>query len=324
MQERDTFIHYEMPSKKTNPVRQIDENSIAAVSEKRLNDYQYVNKYLESLNRSLDLGQRIEVYFETLESRRERILKKFPLVISRPYYFLDFIVKRVFPKWGPTRKIYFWLTKGNNRVMSIAETLGRLYSCGFCVESIYNKGYLTYVVAKKNGDPKYDMNPTFGIIINLKRLGINGKIINVYKFRTMHPYAEYIQQYIYENNKLSDGGKFFNDYRVTSWGRFMRALWIDEIPMIYNWIKGDLKLVGVRPLSQHYFSLYPSDFKAMRLKVKPGLIPPFYADLPNTLDEIIESEKKYIIAYQKKPISTDIYYFLMAFKNILLKRSRSN
>jgi hypothetical protein len=61
----------------------------------------------------------------------------------------------------------------------------------------------------------------------------------------------------------------------------------------------------------------------LRRMVKPGLVPPFYADMPKTLDDIIESEKRYIRSYLKSPIRTDINYFVQAFKNILIKKARS-
>ena len=139
----------------------------------------------------------------------------------------------------------------------------------------------------------------------------------------MHPYSEYIQEYIYEENKLDEGGKFKNDFRVTTLGKIMRKLWIDELPMIYNILKGDLKLFGVRPLSNQYFSLYPEEFRKIRIQYKPGLIPPFYRDMPKTLDEIIASEKEYLRQYDKHPFTTDCKYFFHAFYNIIFKRARS-
>jgi len=60
----------------------------------------------------------------------------------------------------------------------------------------------------------------------------------------MHPYSEYLQSYIYEQNKLQEGGKFANDFRVTTLGKCMRKLWIDELPMFINLFKGQLKIVG--------------------------------------------------------------------------------
>lgn len=139
----------------------------------------------------------------------------------------------------------------------------------------------------------------------------------------MHPYSEYLQKYIYEQNDLNVGGKFKDDFRITAWGAFMRKVWLDELPMIYNWLKREMKLVGVRPISSHYLSLYPEDFAEIRKNYKPGLIPPFYADLPDTFEEIVNSEKKYIESYEKNPILTDIKYFFKSLNNIFIKRARS-
>ena len=125
----------------------------------------------------------------------------------------------------------------------------------------------------------------------------------------MHPYSEYLQEYVFTKNNLQEGGKFKDDFRVTVWGKLFRKLWIDELPMFVNFFKGQMKLVGVRPLSSHYFSLYPRDVLRLRTKVKPGLIPPFYADLPETLPEIIESERVYLELCLKHPIVTDFKYF---------------
>jgi lipopolysaccharide/colanic/teichoic acid biosynthesis glycosyltransferase len=140
----------------------------------------------------------------------------------------------------------------------------------------------------------------------------------------MHPYAEYLQEYVYEQNNLKDGGKFKDDFRITSWGRFMRKFWIDELPMIINLLKGQIKLVGVRPLSEHYLSLYSDELKAKRANVKPGLVPPFYADLPISLQEIQESEIRYINAYQARGVRADFSYFMKAFNNIVFKSARTN
>ena len=60
---------------------------------------------------------------------------------------------------------------------------------------------------------------------------------------------------LYEKHGLdSTGDKIINEYRVTSWGKVLRKYWIDELPMIINWLKRELKFVGVRPLSEDYFS----------------------------------------------------------------------
>jgi lipopolysaccharide/colanic/teichoic acid biosynthesis glycosyltransferase len=160
-------------------------------------------------------------------------------------------------------------------------------------------------------------------MVRLKRIGKNGKVIKVLKMRTMHPYAEYLQDYMYKMHNLTEGGKFDFDFRVSTQGKIMRKLWIDELPMLFNWIKGDLKLVGVRPISEHYFNLYDKEVREKRIKYKPGLVPPFYADLPKTLKEIQESEMRYLKAYEEKPFRTDWKYFWKAMYNIVIKRARS-
>ena len=139
----------------------------------------------------------------------------------------------------------------------------------------------------------------------------------------MHPYSEYLQSYIHEKYDLEDSGKFKNDFRVTGWGRLFRKMWIDELPQLLNFLRGQLSLVGVRALSEQYFSLYPKDLQKLRIKFKPGLVPPYYADMPSSFEEIIESERKYLLKRQKKPISTQVSYFFKAWWNILFKGARS-
>ena len=104
----------------------------------------------------------------------------------------------------------------------------------------------------------------------------------------------------------------------------MRKTWLDELPMVYNWIRGEGKLFGVRPISSHYFSLYSEELKEMRKKAKPGLIPPFYADLPKTFSEICDSEERYLRACQKNPVRTQWIYFWKVFSNIVFKGVRNN
>ena len=293
------------------------------VNLKRVNDIRFINKFFEAINTKLSEGGIFIGCAETKNLRKKRILKKFPPVINWIYYFLDFIIKRVLPKFKLTRNIYSFLTRGQNRVLTRAEILGRLYSCGFAVDNEeFVNGYYFFKM-KKNGDPLYPKNPTFGALVRLPRVGKGGKIIRVYKMRTMHPYAEHLQKYVYEQHNLQEGGKFHNDFRISSAGRIMRTLWIDELPMLLNWLRGDLKLVGVRPISEQYFSLYSKTHQERRIKYKPGLVPPFYVDLPKSFAEIEASESAYFDAYDKNPLRTNWRYFWKAWYNIIFKKARS-
>lgn len=293
------------------------------VNLQRINDVRHLNKFFEKVNEKLEPGGTFISYVETSYERKKRILNKFPKVISYPYYTLDYILKRVFPKWSVTKRIYFAITKGRNRVLSVAETLGRLVSCGFEILEYQEINNNLFFVTRKVKEPSYDMKPSYGPLIKMRRVGMHGKIIRVYKFRTMHPYAEYLQEYIYTKYSLQKGGKFSNDFRITTAGKLFRKIWLDELPMFINLFKGELKFVGVRPLSLHYFNLYDEELKEKRSKHKPGLVPPYYADMPKTLDEIIESEKRYLDSYEKSPLLTDIKYFFKAFQNILFRKARS-
>ena len=293
------------------------------VNVQKINDIRRINKYLEAVNRKLEYGQHLVIAMETMASRKKRLMNKFPALFNKGYYLLDFILKRVFPKWKPTRKLYFLLTNGRNRVISLTEGLARLVCCGFEIVDFKKIGNLTYVISKKVSEPSYDMQPSYGALIRLKRVGEGSKLMSVYKFRTMHPYSEYLQEYIFEKHNLREEGKFNNDFRMTSWGRLFRKYWIDELPMLINWFRGEIKLVGVRPLSRQFFELYPKELQEMRSKNKPGLVPPYYADMPKGLQEIQESELNYLIAYERSPLLTDIRYFFRAIVNICFKGARS-
>lgn len=302
----------------------INGNQIHTIANlKKLNDIADAHEFVAYINKKLPKKGYFIGCFEPSNLRKRRILKKYPKVLSYPYYLMDFIVKRIFPKLKPTRRIYMFLTRGINRVITPTEALGLLAACGFEIVDHCDIGYLSYFVAKKIKDPVYEPTVNTGLIIKLKRVGKDGRLFNVYKMRTMHPYAEYLQAYVHQNNSLAEGCKFKNDFRITAWGRFMRKLWIDELPMFINFFRGEMKLVGVRPLSAQYFNLYPEEFQERRVQYKPGLVPPFYYDLPGTFDEVVDSERRYLDAYDKGPFRTDIRYFMVAAYNILIKRARS-
>lgn len=217
-------------------------------------------------------------------------------------------------------------TKGD-----IAETIfrkkihffGRLGYLGFDILSEAEIGSFIYFVAKKTTNTSDSPKPSSSPLIRLRRIGKYGKIITIFKIRTMYQYSEYLQDYIYKNNKLQSGGKFKNDKRISKIGNFLRKYWIDELPMIINILKGDIKLVGVRPLSRQYFNLYPDDLKNLRTQFKPGLIPPYYADMPASFEEIVNSEQRYLMAYKEKPLQTDLKYLAKALYNIIIKFKRS-
>ncbi len=290
----------------------------------RLNDQRFCNKFLEASNENLNRNGLLIACVETNKTRKEKIYRKFPRYLRTMVYFFDFLIKRVWPKIPKLRVIYYNILGYKDRVYSEIEAMGRIYSCGFQLVATKEIDGLFYFVARKKGKPDYNLHPTYSPLIKLNRIGKNGKRIKVYKLRTMHAYSEYLQEYVYMKLGLQSGGKMKDDPRITTIGKYLRKYFLDELPMLINLLRGDIKLFGVRPLSPHYLSLYPKEARDERYGVKPGLIPPFYVDLPKTLDEIVESEMRYINAYKKRPFLTDCKYFYKAFKNIVFKSARSN
>jgi lipopolysaccharide/colanic/teichoic acid biosynthesis glycosyltransferase len=290
---------------------------------KRINDIIKLNDFIDEVNHKLRDKGNFLCCVETKDQRKARILRKFPPVLNYIYYSFDFVLKRIMPKLRFTRGLYKMITHDLNKVYSRAEALGRLSRAGFMIDQESFIGDLLYIEVTRVAQPIAMNGINYGPLIALPRIGKGGGTIKVYKLRTMHPYSEYIQDYVYKQHDLKDGGKFRDDFRITSWGRLSRKIWLDELPMLINFFKGNMKLVGVRPLSRHYFELYSKDLQERRIKYKPGLIPPFYADIPSDLDAIQTSEHKYLDSYDKNPFLTDFRYFWKSLWNILFRNARS-
>ncbi len=290
----------------------------------RINNYRRLNARFLQIHQMLHPGGYFAGYAHTIQTHHEWVYSRYPRQLAHVIYALDFCVHRVIPKLPWVQKVYFAWTKGKDRIISRAEVLGRLCFCGFEIVATKEINKRLYFIARKVKTSSLDKSPTYGPLVALKRSGYGGGVVHTYKFRTMHPYSEYLQQYMYDHNGLQKGGKIENDFRMTTWGKVMRKLWLDELPMLYNWLKGDFGIVGVRPLSFHFLSLYDADLQELRKRVRPGLVPPFYADLPETFEEICDSERRYIRAYLEHPFRTQIWYFYKSFINIVIKGARSN
>ena len=284
---------------------------------RRINHY-FINSYNKLSTGGLLVGSFIPL--ENFDSHLRGQMPHFLYAIMLPFHF---IFHRVFPKLAITKQIYFILTDGKNRTLSKAEIFGRLSFCGFKMEKYETIGNQIYFTCKKSKTISEEQSPSYGPIVKLKRIGHHGRIINIYKFRTMYPFSEFIQKDVFEENNLDASGKFLNDFRITSWGRILRKYFIDEIPQLYNWLRSDINLVGVRAISKHYYSLYPKDLQELRINFKPGLIPPYYADMPTTFEEIVESEVRYLQKKKEKPFVTNMIYFVKALINIIFSGARS-
>ena len=285
----------------------------------------YLNEFLYEANRQLPEGAIMCMHTMTSVLKRKLAKRRYPWGISHLVIGWNYLWHRVLPKISFTKRLYYYITAGKNRTFNRVEVLGRLYRAGFeVVDERFLDGEF-FVAARKVKEPVDDIEPTGSPIIHLRRVGKDGKDIVVHKFRTMYTYSEYIQSYVFQYQNLQSGGKFKDDYRVNFWGRLLRRTWLDELPMVWNMLRGDIKLVGVRPLSHQYFNLYTPEMQQLRIRTKPGLLPPFYYEqhTPETIEEVQESERRYLEAYLKKPLATDWRYFWGIVANILLHRKRS-
>jgi len=290
----------------------------------KVNDIRYINKFFEKTNEMLPVNGIFIGKVETFQARRQRKSINAIPIVNEIYFSLEFLAKRILPKLSWTKKYYFDITKGNDRLLSKAECLGRLVSCGFRIMDYKSIDGMLYFVVKKEKQPEYNMSPSYGPLYKMPRIGKNGKIIGVYKFRTMHPFSEYLQDYIVNANGYAETGKPADDFRIPVWGRFMRRFWLDEFPQLINVIKGEMKLVGVRPVSKRYFQDIPKEMQKLRLTQKPGCIPPYVAlNREGNVMSVLRSEKDYLEEKIRNPLFTDMKYFLKAIFNIVIRHKRS-
>lgn len=290
-----------------------------------LNDAKGINRRFCIVNQKLPDNGRYVCCYRPQEYIKQKILSTYPKGINWVVYFFYFLRKRVIPRLLLTSRLYYDITKGRKRMLSKTEVLGRLYYCGFEVEDVVPMGHIEYVFCRRHMQPyPQEQFKRYGPLIKLPRVSKGGEIVYFYKFRTMHPYSEYIQKYVFdEGGGMDIADKSSNDWRITSWGRVFRRYWLDELPMLINFFQGKIKLVGVRPLSRTMFNEYPQYLQDLRTQVKPGLIPPFYIDHPKTFDELFASEEKYLRAYLEHPLKTDIQYFFRTVNSILFKKMHS-
>jgi lipopolysaccharide/colanic/teichoic acid biosynthesis glycosyltransferase len=111
------------------------------------------------------------------------------------------------------------------------------------------------------------------IIFTQERVGKKGKLFKIYKCRTMCINAETMQKrYVHLNKAQWPVFKIDNDPRFVGIGRFLSQSGIDEMPQLLNVIKGDMSLIGPRPLPPHEESHIQSNIQAVRRSISPGIM----------------------------------------------------
>jgi len=111
--------------------------------------------------------------------------------------------------------------------------------------------------------------PTFFL---QNRIGLNKRRFRIYKFRTMVPNAEKLMTQLEDRNEVSGPVfKIKNDPRITPIGRFLRRSSIDELPQLFNVLKGDMSIVGPRPMAVRDYEGFNQDWQRRRFSVRPGI-----------------------------------------------------
>jgi exopolysaccharide biosynthesis polyprenyl glycosylphosphotransferase len=110
------------------------------------------------------------------------------------------------------------------------------------------------------------------IFYRQERIGLNKRRFRIYKFRTMVMNADRLMAQLEQHNEVSGPVfKIKNDPRITPIGRFLRRSSIDELPQLLNVLKGEMSLVGPRPLPVRDYEGFNEDWQRRRFSVRPGI-----------------------------------------------------
>lgn len=150
------------------------------------------------------------------------------------------------------------------------------------------------------------------VIFSQQRVGKNGKLFKMYKFRSMIADAEKLKEKLMDQNEMSGPMfKMTDDPRITRVGKIIRKTSIDELPQLFNVIKGDMSLVGPRPNLPSEVEQF-SDYHKLKLLAKPGLTCYWQVMGRNSIgfEEWMELDIKYI---EERSIWVDIKLIFKTF-----------
>ncbi|MGY6092679.1 sugar transferase [Erysipelothrix rhusiopathiae] len=160
---------------------------------------------------------------------------------------------------------------------------------------------LFFLIGKKLGKP---------ILFKQERTGKNGKIFTMYKFRTMR-------------NSFDESGEFLSDdERMTTFGSKLRSLSLDELPELFNILKGDMSVIGPCPLLPKYLPRYSKE-QYKRHDVKPGLTGLAQVNGRNAISW--EKRFEFDVEYTEKvSFFYDLKIFFMTIKTVLVREGISS
>lgn len=158
------------------------------------------------------------------------------------------------------------------------------------------------------------------VFFHQDRVGINGNVFRIYKFRSMYPDAEGRLDRLKHLNEIEGNMfKIKEDPRITKIGKFIRAYSIDELPQLFNVLKGDMSLIGPRPPLINEYEKY-KDYDKKRLAIRPGITGLWQVSGRNSLnfDEMVALDLRYIRTLSMK---NDTVIF---FKTIVVVLKKEN
>ena len=154
------------------------------------------------------------------------------------------------------------------------------------------------------------------------RVGLHEKTFDLFKFRTMVPDAESL------GLQLTTG----DDQRITGAGRFLRKFKLDELPQLFNVVRGEMSLVGPRPEVPRYVACYPDPIKTLVLSIPPGITDRASIEFRNEnsllnssedpertyIEEILPIKLGYYAEYARHhSVIGDLYIILKTFRVIM-------
>jgi len=281
------------------------------INENLINDTVNIDASLLSDYNLIESGGYLIIFYKKLENRYTK------------FRYFDYFFHGVLPTLPLMKNFYLFLCRGRNRILSTSEMWGRLHRIGFDVQSEITLLDSNMIFSEKKYMPMTDVNPSYSPLIKLDRVSLGGSLVSIHKIRSMYPYSEFNQKKVFELNSLDSSGKFNDDFRITPFGNFIRKFWIDELPQIIDWFRGNIKIVGIRAMSQQYFSLYPNRYQKKYKKVKPGFVSPIFDPNEGSFELIVKTEEKYLDNYLNNPIRTDIKYFFKTFLDVFYRGVKS-
>jgi len=147
------------------------------------------------------------------------------------------------------------------------------------------------VLIKRDGDG--------AVLFKQERVGLHGKLFRVLKFRTMVVDAEK------QGVKVTTG----NDPRITKSGQWLRKFKLDELPQLFNVLKGEMSLVGPRPEVPEYVDFYTEEQKKIVLSVLPGITDKASIEFRNE-NEILSGSEDPVRDYREKVLPIKLKYYV--------------